>query len=61
MLPSGKLSASEIDVASEPLGIVEVFADKFNTLYKSVPTDEEELGGINKKTTYLKIFYMKSL
>ncbi len=33
VLPSGKLSATEIDGASEPPSIAEVFADKFDTLY----------------------------
>ncbi len=49
VLPSDKLSATEIDGASEPLGIAEVFADKYYTLYQSVPTDEEELDGIRKQ------------
>ncbi len=35
--------------ASEPLGIAKVFADKFDTLYQSVSTDEEELDGIRKQ------------
>ncbi len=49
VLPSNKLSPTEIDGASEPLGIAEVFADKYDTLYQSVPTDEEELDGIRKQ------------
>ncbi len=49
LLPSDKLSANEIDGASEPLGIAEVFVDTFDTLYQSVPTDEEELDGIRKQ------------
>ncbi len=34
---------------TEPLSIAEVFADKFDTLYQSVSTDEEGLDGIKKQ------------
>jgi hypothetical protein len=46
VVPSGKVSATIIDGSTEPEGIAEVFADKFDTLYQSVPTTAEELNDI---------------
>ena len=49
VVPSGKVSATIIYGVTEPEGIDEIFADKFDTLYQSVPTNADELNGIRHK------------
>ena len=43
MVPSGRVSATEVDGATDPSAIADVFANKFDMLYQSVPTDKDEL------------------
>ncbi len=44
--PSNRLVSSTIDCADSNEEIAEVFADKFESLYQSIPTDFTEMGCI---------------
>ncbi len=47
MVPCGKIVATQVDDASDPEAIANVFANKFEDLYQSVPTDADELNDIS--------------
>ena len=49
MMPSGQTVSNEIEGATNPESIAEVFANKFEALYQSVPTDVNELESIKTR------------
>ncbi len=44
--PSSRLVSSTIDGADSNEEIADIFADKFESLYQSIPTDSTEMGSI---------------
>ncbi len=49
MIPNSRAMSNEVDGADSPAQIADVFANKYDALYKSVPTDEHELNDIREK------------
>ncbi len=49
MTPSSRLVSSTIDGVDSNEEIAEIFADKFESLYKSIPTDSTEMGSIENE------------
>ncbi len=57
MTPSSRLVSSTIDGADSNEEIAEIFADKFESLYQSIPTDSTEMGSIKDEIKNLIINY----